>query len=735
MDKNEISAYLENICLILLAILFFAFPLLVTPITTDPFALPKEILLAAITVISLLFLGAKMISDGNVKIRRTPFDLPVLLFGAAVFLSTIFAVNKFDALTASVPFLFSILAYFLVTNFVKTKQSFFVLLTALVSGACVSAFLTILSFFKIYILPFPFTKTPSFTPFGSLLDQLMYLVIILPIAVSLAWPILKSIPTLLIEPEETEANQDKPLSEKLMQTIGFSIASLIIVVGIGVIIYQVAFAKPQTTLLVLPFEVGFQTAFAAVSQDVGRVAQGFFLGSGYGTYATDFTRYKAMIPFNLNETLWSLTFFRSSSFILELLATTGILGVAAFIFIVIKIIKRAKDKYTRDNPIFFSLIFVIIASFFLPFSPVMQTVLFFILGIFSVAEGLNLKGQAQFFDIELHFVAFKRGINPFMASPVDPNSDTDLLSASTIEKIEDKTFTKALPVAFFVIFLIFGGILAFLTYRYVASDILFQDSIVAASLNDGLKTYNDETNAINTFTYRDAYYRIYSQTNLALANNLASQLTQNASPSAQTQQTILSLIQQSINTARNATIISPITSANWQNLSSIYRSLIGFGKGADDFAIASQQQAIALDSNNPQEYIILGGIYYQLAKWDLAQQEFQRAINLKPDFANAYYNLGHTLEAKGDLQNAVLYYQQVKVLVANSPADNQKISAEIDAIQKKIGAAEQAKNAGITTPAANTQPALNLNTAPAKLPERKPPVLISPPPAASSSAQ
>jgi len=724
--KNEITAYLENISLVFLGILFVAFPLVITPLVTDAFVLPKQILLGVVVILLLLFFGAKMISDGSVRLRRTPFDLAVLLFGVATFVSTLFAINRADSLTAYVPLFLGVLAYFLVVNFAKNSGSLFFLLTTLVTGACLTSFLSILSFFQIYILPFAFTKTKAFSPLGSLLDQAMYFVLLLPIALYLARPLVKWVISFF---DNQMSVDNATFTEELMKAIGFSLASLFIVLGLGITAYQLLVVKPvgvtpssATNLVILPFEVGFQTGFAAISQDTGRVLQGFLFGSGFGTYTTDFTRFKQAIPFNLNQNLWSLTFFRSSSFMLELLATAGVVGVASFIFLIVKILKRIKNKHTRENPLFFGMLAAIITSFFLPFSPVVQTLFFFMLAIFAVGEGLQTKAAEEFFDIELHFVAFKRGItHPITASPIGSST-----FAGTLVNTDDKFFTKLLPIAFFILFLLIDIVLGVFSYRYVASDLLFQDSLIAASANDGLKTYNEETSAINMFPYRDAYYRIYAQTNLAIANNLAAQQPRSASPSAQTQTTIYNLIQQSINAARNATVVSPLTSTNWQNLSSIYRSLIGYGKGAEDFAQAAAQQAITLDPNNPQQYLNLGGIYYQLGLWDQAQRQFQIAVNLKPDFANAYYNLGHALESRGDLQNALVYYQTVKSLVAtNDPVSLKKITDEIAVLEPKLGTGTKAKETA-AAPLAN-QPPINLNTPEQQLPERKPQVpLVAP---------
>lgn len=726
--KNEISEYIENIGLILLGIVFLTFPLIVTNLTTDPFTLPKQIVLGGITLVLLLFFGVKMISDGAVRLRRTPFDIFLIGFTIVLLLSSFFSINRYDSLIAYVPLFLSVIFYFLVVNFVKSKQALFFLLTSLIIGGVVVSILSILSFFNIFILPFAFTKAQTFSPLGSILDQIVYLVLLVPIALSLGWEPLKHLFG-IFGILETTSNEEFSFDDKVLKAVGYLAASVLLVAGIGISVYELFVIKPGGGLLLLPFEVGFQTAFASISQDAGRALYGFLFGSGFGTFLSDFARFKQSLPFNASQTLWSLSFIRSSSFVLELLATTGVAGLTFFILLLLQIVRRVKGKSTRENPLFFSMLFVIIACFFLPFSPIMQTLFFLLLAGFSASEGLH--DQHKFFDVELHFIAFKRGIMPFMTTPVSEPSQ-----ATAAERIEDKSFTKALPIVFFTLFLLTCAGVGFYSYKFVYSDILFQDSLVAFAANDGLKTYNSQTNAITLFPYRDAYHRIYAQTNLALANSIASQQPNNASPSADTQKTITTLIQQAINASRNATTIAPITSLNWQNLSSVYRALIGYGQGAADFAVAAQQQAIALDQNNPQGYVILGGIYYQLGQWDNAQRQFQTAITLKQDFANAYYNFGHTLESKGDLPNALVYYRAVKSLVVNDAPSLKVIDNEITVLEGKIGAATGEKKIDETalTPTRN-QPPLGVSTPENKLPERNPQVNLEPTKEATKSAR
>lgn len=282
-----------------------------------------------------------------------------------------------------------------------------------------------------------------------------------------------------------------------------------------------------------------------------------------------------------------------------------------------------------------------------------------------------------------------------------------------------------LPSMIAVLMLLIVGAMGYFGILYTVSDLTFQRSLVAAAQNNGSLTYQEQAKAISIFPYRDGLYRVFSQTNLALANTLASQTPQGASPSAEVSRNITTLIQQSINSARQATVIAPQSYTNWQNLSSIYRGLIGFGQNAESFAIATAQQSISLDPNNPQQYISLGGIYYQLGAWDQAQNQFQIAIALKPDYSNSHYNLGHALEQKGDLENALVQYNIVKNLVVNDKASLKQIDKEIAALQGKV----QERNAPDKTGA------LNIDTPETQLPPQNPPVKIPAPQVATESSR
>ena len=679
MENRELlSKRLDSLSVIALSLFLFLFPIIIVDFTTDAFIVPKQAILAFVALGGVFFLGLKGIITNGVRFKRTPFDLPILLFGLAAILSSIFAVNKNDSFIALVPFLFAILLFFVITNFIKKEKDLLYATSALILGGAVVSIITLLSYFKLFILPFPFAKVQTFTPFGSLFDQALYLIVILSIALYTAWPALR----------KREVNRSR---------LVFVGGAFFILLGIAISILA-AFTIQKPTIL--PYQTGFQTAFASISQDTGRVIQGFLMGSGLGTYITDFTRFKPA-TINADATLWSLSFLRSSSYALELLATTGLLGILSFVFLAYRIL--------RTKPLFIPLVVLLIFAVIFPFAFTEIVLLFAVLGIYSAQQALSERQKHKFFDVELKLVALRRGV----LALTDPGS-----------KVESE-YGNLLPVAFLIGTGVFTLLLGIMTARFLVSDYMFQQSLVAASQNNAQKTYQLETDAIRMFPQRDGYHRIFSQINLSLANNIALSIPQGSSPSAETQQTIVQLIQQAINSGRNATTISPQTAINWQNLSSIYRSLIGFGQNADQFALLTAQQALALDPNNPQQYINFGGIYYQLQQWDNAIRQFQIAASLKPDFANAYYNLGHALEMKNDLKGALAQYQTVRSLVTNDQASLDVINGEIKTLEEKIGSSEQAGSE--TQASAENQPPLEVNQPAAQLPEQEPPVKIPAP--------
>src|SRR3972149_4652684 len=97
-SKEELISYLRSIVILLLFVLFLGLPILFVNLTTDFFTLPKQALVGTVVLASLIFFVIKTVLERAFRMRRTIFDLPLLLFILSVSLSSFFAVNRFDSL-------------------------------------------------------------------------------------------------------------------------------------------------------------------------------------------------------------------------------------------------------------------------------------------------------------------------------------------------------------------------------------------------------------------------------------------------------------------------------------------------------------------------------------------------------------------------------------------------------------------------------------------------------------
>jgi tetratricopeptide (TPR) repeat protein len=714
MNKNEVISYIENVSLVLIALSLLTLPLFFLTNTTDIFVFPKQLLLTLVTALLLILWGIKMVAEKKITVRSNPFNLPVFLFGVITLVSSILSPNMFDSLLQSVPVLFVLFLFFIMVNTINNRNYFNIALSALALGGVLSALLSILYYLKIYVLPIPAIQNQYFNPFGSPIQQIAYF---LPILV------LSSIYVI----RKYRKAEFKEITSDYSSMI-LVVSSIVLIIGILMTLFK-TFTLPQKPI-VLPMMTGFQVALASIAQNTGRMILSLLFGSGYGTFLSDFTRFKSPV-FNLQQNLWNLDFSFSSSYFFELLATTGLLGALSFIFIIIRVVKT---RLYPVSPLFVAMIVSFILAFLIPYSFTLVFLLFVLLAFH--ASYLYLEDDKRVFNISISLIALRDGL-------------FNVSEEGHQERASRRTNAVILPVLALLVIIAATGFVAFYSVRYVMADTKFATSLQQASLNNGQQTYDLQREAIDptsltSFPYKSDYYRVFSQVNLALANSVINNLPKGSSPSAQTQQTVVGLMQQSINSARIAASISPLTYTNWENLGGIYRSLIGVGQNAEQFAIASLTQAIALDPADPRLYIERGGIYYQLAQLaqqqnntqlegqllDQAQSDFQLATQYKADYANAYYNLGHTLEMKGDYQNALLQYQIVQQLVKDNKQSSEQIKKEIQAVQAKASNPNSTNNqaqAGTQTQA-NGQNQLQVNEPSPTFPPQQNQVKLPPPP-------
>ncbi|CAC5354899.1 TMTC [Mytilus coruscus] len=82
-----------------------------------------------------------------------------------------------------------------------------------------------------------------------------------------------------------------------------------------------------------------------------------------------------------------------------------------------------------------------------------------------------------------------------------------------------------------------------------------------------------------------------------------------------------------------------------------------FELGNKEEGVSMLHQAVEIDPHNIEALMTLGSMMAELNRWNEAEDLYSRAITEKPDFAEVYHNYGTYLHLKGDIKEAVHYYQ------------------------------------------------------------------------------
>lgn len=231
-----------------------------------------------------------------------------------------------------------------------------------------------------------------------------------------------------------------------------------------------------------------------------------------------------------------------------------------------------------------------------------------------------------------------------------------------------------------IVVLLVVGTTGYGLYRAYAAELVFSQSIRALEAHNGTEGYNFQIQAITQNPKITRFHIAYSQTNLALANAISGA----ASPSAEDRQTATQLIQQAIREAKLAVNMAPTNILAWENIASVYQTLTGVAQGADQWTVAAYQQAMQLDPTNPVIRLRLGGAYVGQQKFDQAVESYMAAITLKPDYANAYYNLAFAYKQENKYLLAALALKETLKYVTPDGDDRNRTQKELDDIRELL---------------------------------------------------
>jgi len=604
-------------------------PFFFLPFTSEFYEYNKHFLLIFLSLLLLVTLSAGFILDKQVRITRSPLGLPLLLLSVAWLISTFTKTpNRTDALLdpSQTSTIISLVVFFFCSiNFIKIKKDLDQLITTSLISISILSLISLVwgSGLMEKILPVSFLKSSIWTPTGNPLTTLIISLSFLPfIGVLIA--------------------RQKGQSKK---TLALATSLFLVFVSSCLVAYR---TFRQNTPIFL--SQGTSWAIALEALKVSPI-----LGTGPSTYLTDFTRFRP-ISYNLTQN-WAVRFNSSSNYYLQLVATVGLLGTGAFLFLAFKTITlflksfRTNSESSAHHPVLAASLSASLIFAALLFVPANTTVLFVLfLFLIITISSYKLIGSSFVQEANIEVIA---ATDSGHRSPILP-----------------WVFAAA------ALLVIVPSVLFF--SKAYAAEVTFRNALALASKNDGKATYDALNRAVRLNPYKDTYRIAASKTNLLLANSAASK----KDLTAEDRNLITQLIQQSIREAKNAVSLNPAKVTNIENLASVYQNLLNYAQGADSWALASYRQAIALDPSNPALRVSLGGTYFAQKNYDEAIRVFQQAADLKPNYSNAYYNLSAAYKEKKDYVNAFQAMQTVVNTLDKSTADYAKAQKELEELAK-----------------------------------------------------
>jgi len=647
----------------------FLIPIFFLPWTLDPLPISKQTLLIILILITCLALAGSSFIENRVSLQKNFVNSIMIIFLVFCGLSTVFSSSHFLSLvgtsgqeyTSFISFLSFVVFFWLVSGRIKKQENFSKIILALINGAVIAGIVGLLQIFGVF-LPFSFSQTKTFNTVGTINSLAIFLTIVTVLANSfyIVWngkgktisilTILLSAITfffLFINNYSTVwlvflAGMSLILAlvfwraHELHHTKKYLLPMLM--VG-GALFFLLVKINPPVSI---PVEILPNTSTSLTIAKQTLNDSNLWFGSGPGTYSFNYAKFR---PTEVNSTnFWNTRFDNGYSGFLTLLPTLGILSffslfticLALGFFAAIKFFKHEEEQW---------LIFTIIPAW-------LTTIAFF----FVYPTNFTLS-----------FVFFL--LSGMIAALIKSKVKTFALAKTPRIKI-------ITSIGFTVLAVITITIL-FLAIERFSADYAFAKAIRLDREGGDLQEVIKEIDSAATINrFNDAYYRNLAEALVLEVNAQLSNL-ETEQTTAEQNTYLQSLISASINTAKKATELEPQNVVNWLELGSVYRAFTPIMKEAGGFAISSFEKALTLEPNNPENYIELGKTYLAIASalepltlstspskkqtaetdqseaFAKAEAAFNKAIELKPDYAHAHYQMALAYEKQGRLDEAI----------------------------------------------------------------------------------
>ncbi len=633
--------------------LAFFLPLAVLPVTADPVDFNKQAVLLLLAFIGLSATVVKALISGKLDLNLNKTYIPVLLVVLAYGLSTILSLDNNSSFwgftknsSESLLTVFCLaVIYFLISVF--GKEETFNLLKTFIASCAVAVFA---GFIQLSGIPFlNISKIFSFNTIGLVSSLGIFVAIAIPLLTALSmadkswirWLALAALifsavllviinfqlAWWLVLAGSVFFVLFSMLKKDLFDLRWLSIPTFFLVVALFFILI-----KPQIALFSRPTEVilgqtsGLEVALKTLSKFP-------VTGSGPGTFVYDFSKYKNA-DFGKGP-LWNLRFDSAGSKFLTVAATTGAIGIIAFISLILTVLfyifRYLASKHSEvdesEN-----------GEWILGGSAIVS-ILLIVLAYFLGNSNLAL--DFAFFLLIAVFIAL-----------VSKNKKEYTLSPSSLLTL-GVTFLSTL-------FLIFGlGIVILYGQRYYAETRYLSGikELSAGNLDAGIKLLEK---SVTLNPKQDSYLLELSQAYLVKATQQANK----ESLSDSEKRNIELLVNNAINGTKIATDISPNSAGNWSVRGYVYQNIIGLVQSAEDWAMTSYDKAIELEPANPYYYTQQGSVLASKAllpanatsKNKILEEaivKLNEAIKIKSDYSPARFQLAMVYQAQGKINEEI----------------------------------------------------------------------------------
>lgn len=375
----------------------------------------KQISFYLFLLIALFFWLIGCAIKGKIKIRRTPLDIPIIIFWFSFFLSTIFSVDRWhsfwgffgDPTHGLLNLTAIIVAYYLILSTFSMKRLRIFLGAIFLSGGVVlfwemlivTGLINLQNQDLLWLGPY-LQYIPN-SRVGSITGTAIFLSVIVVL-----------LATIFLRIGSSNFSKFKKITYKIfililiiaclylllafyffVPWIGFFLGTgfflICIFLGMipkmksskwllgGVFVYiilaiifgDIFLNNHKITAVSFPMEINLQSKISWQIAKEAITKHNFFLGSGPATYGYDFSLYRPQ-DFNLND-FYNLRFYKGSNVFWELLPTLGILGILtlflltfSFFGVAIYLLNKGKKKNKIYSVGFMSALIVILVDAF-----------------------------------------------------------------------------------------------------------------------------------------------------------------------------------------------------------------------------------------------------------------------------------------------------------------------------------------------------------------------------------